>query len=85
MDKIIQYLKDCFKPPVVEKTLSDRELVAMRNLILIAHERVWLASNFPKRPEVHIDYEEDLSIEREELVNSSIQVVRELMNRRGHE
>lgn len=84
MDDIIQYLKDCFKPPYIEKSLTDREMIALRNLILIANERVWLTSNYPKRPGAHMDYEEDLSAEREELLNSSVQVVKELMNRRNN-
>lgn len=85
MDKIIQYLKDCFKPPHIEKALSDREMIAMRNLVIAANERIWLSSNYPRRPEPHVDYEEELTIEREQILYDSIKTVKEVMTRRNHE
>lgn len=79
MNKIIQYFKDCFKPPVVEKPISCRDQVAIRNLIHATRERIWMSSNFPRKPDIHVDYQEQLDDTQERILAESIKTVKELL------
>ena len=71
---ILTYLRDSFNPPKVLLPVTEGEQRALTNLIAVSKERIWLNSNFPKRPEPSFDYSEDLSQSDIDNINKSIEI-----------
>ena len=78
---ILTYLKDSFQPPKVFLPVTEAEQKALTNLISVSKERVWLNSNYPKRPEAHFDYSEDLTPGDIDNINKSIEIVSHLLRK----
>ena len=55
-----------------EHMVSERELQAIKNLLRITSERLWLAEAWPKAPEYSTEYSQDLTLEEIELGQESI-------------
>jgi hypothetical protein len=55
-----------------EYLITDRQLQALKNLIFLARERLWLCSNWPKTPEYHIDYDQDMADDVKRISDESI-------------
>ena len=72
---ILNYLKETFHPPRVYLPVTETEQRALNNLISVSKERVWLNSNYPKRPEPSFDYSEDLTPDDIDNINKSIEIV----------
>lgn len=79
--KLIDYLHDCFKPPRVHMPMSDKEQVALTNLIQVSKERLWLAESYPKRPGPSFDYTETLENSDIDTINQSLKIATELLNK----
>lgn len=71
---ILSYLKETFDPPRVFLPVTEGEQLALTNLIAVSKERIWLNSNFPKRPDPSFDYSEDLSQSDIDNINKSIEI-----------
>ena len=69
-------LKDIFTVETFEKfKLDDRELAALRNVVELAKERLWIADSYPKHPEPSFDYEEEITPHDIETSRKSIEIV----------
>lgn len=81
--KLLQKLKNSFiLPPSFE--LSDKELVAMRNLIEVAKERLWLIENSNRRPkDFHETYDEMMTDEQKAIALASCNIVDKCLSRYG--
>lgn len=81
--KLIEKLKNSFiLPPSFE--LSDKELVAMKNLVEVAKERLWLIDNLNRRPkDFHEKYDETMTDEQMDIVLTSCNIVDKCINRYG--
>lgn len=55
-----------------EHMVSEREFQAIKNLLRITSERLWLAEAWPKTPEYSTEYSQDLTLEQIELGRESI-------------
>lgn len=78
---ILTYLKDSFHPPRVHLPVTETEQRALTNLISVCKERIWLNSNYPKRPEPSFDYSEDLTQADIDNINKSIEIVGHLLRK----
>lgn len=78
---ILSYLKETFQPPRVYLPVTETEQRALTNLISVSKERMWLNSNFPKRPEPSFDYSEDLTQDDLDNINRSIEIVSHLLRK----
>lgn len=78
---ILSYLKETFHPPRVYLPVTETEQRALTNLISVSKERIWLNSNYPKRPEAHFDYSEDLTQNDIDNINRSIDIVGQLLRK----
>ena len=75
------FKRDCasgFEGANAEYLITERELQAIRNLLMLAQERVWLGEYFPRKPEYDAVYDEIISPEKIEIANESIKVVQYL-------
>ena len=75
------FKKDCLQPfegANAEYLITERELQAIKNLILLARERVWLAESYPRRPEYDAVFDESISLDKISVANESIKVVQYL-------
>ncbi len=75
------FKKDCSQPfegANAEYLITERELQAIKNLILLARERVWLAESYPRRPEYDAVFDELISPEKIDVANESIKVIQYL-------
>ena len=73
--------KDCasgFEGANAEYLITERELQAIKNLLMLARERVWLGGYFPKKPDYDAVFDEVISPESIERANESIRVVQYL-------
>jgi len=69
-------LKEIFTIETNEQyKLSKVELVALKNVIAIARERLWLAEAYPKKPMMNLDFAEDLGGGAIETCKASIAVL----------
>ena len=74
------YLKQCFVPPRVLVAPTEAEQKALRNIITIAKERMWLAENYPKRPEPSMDFEAELTGEQVQVCQQSLTLAEQFVN-----
>ena len=58
-----------------EYLITERELGALKNLVHLARERLWLVSNWPKKPEYHTVYDEIIVDDHIRIAEESVQVV----------
>lgn len=77
---ITTYLKDCFAPPKQLVELTSTEIKAIQNLITVSRERLWLNSNYPKRPEPSFDFSEDISLEEQNNIEKSIDLALQVVH-----
>ena len=59
--------------------LTERQLGALKNLIFIAAERLWLCKDYPKLPEFSTEYTEDMSEDGQRIAKESIKVCKEIL------
>ena len=81
--KLIEKLKSSFVfPPSFE--LTDVEVTAIKNLVQVSKERVWLNENYNKRPkDFNENFDETLTDDQVSIVNKSCEIVNECINRYG--
>ena len=60
--------------------MSEQQRVAMLNLVQVAKERLWLASSYPKKPELSFDYTENITLEDETRIKQSIQTICDMVH-----
>ena len=66
-------LKDYFTVETYEACKPSRaEIVAIKNLVLLTRERLWLAESFPRKPDVSIEFDEEIRDDTKEVANESI-------------
>jgi len=69
-------IKDLFTVETFEKyKLSERELTALKNVIELAKERLWIADSYPKRPEPSFEFEEDLDDQEIQTCRESVDII----------
>ena len=68
---ILDHLKDHITPPQPE--LSKTERVALKNIINLAKERIWLAESHPQIPPIHSEFEPVLT--EQDITNSKQSLV----------
>ena len=78
MATLIDDLKHPLKGVNAEFLITERELGAIKNLIRLAEERVWLAESFPKKPVYDTKFDELINPEMLEHARESIKVVDDL-------
>lgn len=81
--KLIETLKSSFIfPPSFE--LTDVEVKAIKNLVQVAKERVWLNENHDKRiKDFDENFDETLTDDQVSIVNKSCEIVHGCINRYG--
>tara|TARA_Y100000310_G_C20588528_1_gene766702 strand:+ start:1008 stop:1298 length:291 start_codon:yes stop_codon:yes gene_type:complete len=75
MIKILKDLKHPFGDPNEEHLITSRQLLALKNVLTLAHERIWLGESHPNRPTYHIEYDESISDEALNNARESVEVV----------
>ena len=78
MIKILEDLKHPFGDPNEEHLITSRQLLALKNVLTLAHERIWLGESYPNRPMYNIDYDEEISDEALNNGRESIEVIESL-------
>jgi len=69
-------IKDIFTVETFEQfKLSEQELIALKNVIELAKERLWMADSYPKRPEPSFEFDEDISNHDIDTCRKSIELV----------
>ena len=76
---IFSYLKQCFVPPREVIAPTEAEQIAIRNILILAKERVWLADAHPNKPEPSMQFDNLLNDETIERSRASINVVEQFM------
>ena len=75
-------IKDIFTVNTFEDhVLSETDVIALRNVIELAKERLWLADSYPKRPTPSFDFEEKMSDDEIETSSKSISSVQSIILR----
>ena len=80
-NEIKEDLRYPFGNPYKDKALTARDVKAVANLIHIARERLWLGTKTPGAPLWHEDYSEDLNEDVVRIVEESIQVLQDILDR----
>lgn len=57
------------------------EIKALTNLMQVSKERLWMNDSYPRRPGTHFDYTEELAEQDIEIINQSINIVNDVLNR----
>jgi len=60
---------------------SPAEIVALKNLVLLTRERLWLAENFPRKPAISIEFDEVIREETKLVAEQSIVLANAYVNR----
>mgnify|MGYP001212622745 CR=1 FL=1 len=81
---VITYLKQCFVPPRVPVAPTEAEQIALKNVVSIAKERLWLLENYPKQPSPSMDYDTNMSLEQSETCEQSIKIVEQYISNFQH-
>jgi len=75
-------IKELFTIDTFEKyKLDGRELAALKNVIELAKERLWLADSYPRRPEPSFDFEEQLEEQQIKTCRDSIDIILKAVHR----
>jgi hypothetical protein len=61
--------------------LSKRELSAVKNLIALARERLWLAESHPKSPGLHAEFDELITKADIDTCKNSISIAKAVLTR----
>ena len=64
---------------VVPSDLSDDQRYAIRNLIKLTEERLWIARAHPMEPEPSLEYTQECSEHAIKIAEQSIQVAKQLI------
>ena len=78
MIKILEDLKHPFSDPNEEHLITNRQLLALKNVLTLAHERIWLGESYPNRPVYNIEYDETISDEALKNARESVEVIESL-------
>ena len=65
---------------VVPSDLSTNQKSALRNLVKLTEERLWIARAYPLEPEISDHHNQDLSDRTIHIAEQSIQVVKQLID-----
>ena len=80
----LSYLKQCFVPPRVQVAPTEAEQIALRNLVTIGKERLWLANNYPKQPEPSMEFESNMDCDQIDTCTQSIAIVEQYIDNFKH-
>jgi hypothetical protein len=64
-----------------EYKLDKKELIALKNVIELAKERLWLAEAYPKKPEMSFEYDEQIQAPEIETCKRSIETILHAVHR----
>jgi hypothetical protein len=75
-------IKDMFTIETYEQyKLDNTELTALKNLIVLARERLWLADAYPSRPPMSLEFDEELADDQINTCRESIDVLNRAISR----
>ena len=78
------YLKQCFAPPLIRVAPTEVEQIALRNLVAISKERLWLADSYPKQPAPSMEFQSNMDGEQIDTCQQSIAIVEQYINNFKH-
>lgn len=73
-------LDQLFRAGACKPVLSEEQQTAIRNLIKLTEERLWLARHYPEDPPPHIDYTVECNERVIQFAENSIQHARHMLD-----
>lgn len=68
-----------FGNPSEDYLITDRELEALKNVLLLARERIWLGESYPKKPDYDTTFNEEIEDDSLEHARVSIQTLEDVV------